>query len=507
MTAASVARRPSFAGRLARGASIYVSGLFIGKALVLVIQVVLGRTLGAAAYGLYALGYSILTLMQWLGSLGLEQGVLRYCALYRSRGEDGKVTATLRKAVRVATCSSVLAVGVLWGFSRLLANRFFSTPKFAGVLAIFALALPFLVGTRIFSTFAQARHDLYRTTVLQNVAQPLSNIVFLLVAMALGYRLHGAQAAFLLGTGCSAMLGFYYVRQTLIGPAVRVPDASDHQPFFRYSLTLMLVGLSFQLILRMSGLLLGHWSDARQVGLYSAGASFALAFNFVPMVFAQPSLPLMVEFHDTGQSIELRRLYRTVTRWTLAVVVPMFLFLALFRDQVMRLFGHEFAGSGPVLGILSLGWLVYYAKGPAAGILVMTGRQNLDLVNMIGVAMLLGVGSYLVIPRYGAIGAAAVSSVAMVIWAGVEFLQMKFMYGLVPWDSAALRHLSVSAGVAGLGMYLRREFSTPLAAVLTLAAYALFYVSLCIGHEDRLLIGTSLARVRCFLERPSVASE
>jgi O-antigen/teichoic acid export membrane protein len=502
-----VSRRPNFAGRLARGASIYVSGLFIGKALVLVIQVVLGRTLGAATYGLYALGYSILTLIQWLGSLGLEQGVLRYCALYRSRGEDGKVTATLGKAWRVATCSSVLAAAALWEFSHLLANHFFFIPKFAGVLGIFALALPFLVWTRIFSTFAQARHDIFHTTVLQNVAQPLTNIVSLLVAMALGYRLYGALAAFLLGTVCSAGLGIYYLRRTLFHFASQVPDKSGRQPFFRYSLTLMLVGLSFQLILRMPGLLLGHWADAREVGLYSAGASFALAFNFVPMVFAQPSLPLMVEFHDTGQSAELRCLYRTVTRWTLAAVVPMFMFLALFRDQVMRLFGREFAGSGPVLGIVSLGWLVYYAKGPASGILTMTGRQNVDLVNMIGVAMSLGVGSYLAIPRYGAMGASAVSSAAMAIWAGVEFLQMKFIYGLLPWDSATLRHLSVSAGVAGLGIYLRSELSTPVAALLTLAAYGSLYVGLCIGHEDRLLIGTSLARARCFLERPSVANE
>jgi len=504
---ATGAQDHQLSGRLARGVSIYIAGLLIGKTLVLVIQVVLGRVLGAAAYGLYTLGYSIVTLMQWLGSLGLDQGVLRYCALYRSRGELDQVKATLRKAVQVASLTSALVGGMLLAFSRPLANGFFSSPKLAGVLAVFALALPFLAWTRISATFAQAQHDIYRMTVLQHVAQPLANVAFLLVALALGCRLYGAVGAFVLCAVFSALLGFYYLRHSLPNPRPPVRERADHRPLLRYSLVLMFAGLSFQLILRIPNLLLGHLAGAREVGVYGAGSSFALAFNFVPLVFAQPSLPLMVELHEAGQNRQLHRLYRTVTRWTLAAVVPMFLFLALFQDQVMRLFGHDFRGSGPVLAFLSLGWLVYYAKGPTSGILEMTGRQNLELVNMAGIAVLVGMGNYLVIPHYGAIGAAAVSAGAMGIWAAVEFLQVRFIYGLLPWDRAALRHVLVSIAVAVSGTYLRRQLDAPMAAIFTVTLYMLFYFGFCLGHEDRALIGTFLGRVRCLVQPPSVASE
>jgi O-antigen/teichoic acid export membrane protein len=503
----AVAQDHDLSGRLARGVSIYIAGLLMGKALVLVIQVLLGRLLGAAVYGLYTLGYSIVTLMQWPGSLGLDQGVLRYCALYRSRGELDQVKATLRRAVLVASISSFMVGGMLLMFSRSLAHGFLSSPRFGGVVAAFALALPFLVWTRIFATFAQAQHDILRMTLLQHIAQPLANLAFLLVAWALGYGLLGAVGAFVLCALSSALLGFHYLRHTLADSGPRIRAWPDHRPLLRYSMVLMFAGLSFQLILRIPNLLLGHLTGARGAGVYSAGSSFALAFNFVPLAFAQPFLPLMVELHEAGQRRQLHRLYHTVTRWTLAAVVPLFLFLVLFQDQVMRLFGHDFSDSGPVLALLSLGWLVYYAKGPSGGILEMTGRQNLELVNLTGIAVVLGVSAYLVIPLYGALGAAAVSAGAMVLWATVEFLQVRFIYDLVPWDTAALRHVLVSLAIAGSGIYLRRQLDAPLTAVFAVTLYVLLYFGFCLGHEDRLLLGTLLARIRGLGQGASVFSE
>jgi O-antigen/teichoic acid export membrane protein len=480
--------------RLARGASIYVMGLLVGKGLTVVLQVILGRWLGPAAYGLYALGYSIVALLQWVTSLGLDQGVLRYCALYRTQKQPGQVRATVRHALLLATIASAVVAALLAMTSGKVAARFF-TIQFSPVLAIFVLALPFLIVTRIAATYVQSANDIFRMTVLQLLARPVTNILFLAAAIALGLGVEGAAGAYVLCTLGAAALGAYYLGRTLPEPT-RARIEMNHSPLLRYSMAMVLVGLSYQVILRISILLLGHLTTSAQVGVYSAGASFALAFGFMPLIFEQPALPMMVELYEARRLEELRRLYRRVTRWTLAAVLPPFLLLCLFRSEVMDLFGSNFSEGATVLLILSLGWLVYYGKGPAGGVLQMTGWQNLEVVNMVGVAALMVVANYLAIPRYGAVGAAVATASTTAVWAVVEYVEVRLIYGLSPWSRAARRNLLVALTTAAVATALEPFLPWELLFLVAASLYGSLYLELCLEAEDRFVAHAALARAR-----------
>jgi O-antigen/teichoic acid export membrane protein len=487
----------SITHRLFRGASIYVLGLAIGKGLTVVLQVVLGRWLGPDGFGLYSLGYSVVSLLSWVAVLGLDQGVLRYCAVYRTQGQPDKVRSTLWRALALSGIVSVVTAGVIVLTSRWVAARFF-TPSFAVILAAFALALPFLTLIRIAGTYLQSMHDIYRMSVMQLLGRPVFNIALLFMAILLGWGLGGAVAAFVVCCVLTSGLGVYYLAKKLPPKPIGENSVSaEHTALMRYSVALMFSGISYQVILRAPQVLLGHLGNSAEVGIYSAGASFALAFGFMTLTFLQPAMPMMVELYEAKQTAGLRRLYQNATRWTLAVVMPPFLGLCLFSVEVMRIFGRGFGGAATVLLVLSLGWMVYYGKGPGSALLEMTGRQNLDLANTAGAGVMTIVLNWVMIPHWGAIGAAIATGAGAVAWALAEYVEVQVLYGIWPWSAGALVNL-LGAAVASIVTVSLRT-SLPWQALLLVAAcvYGAFYlVAFGIERDDRQVVFSALAQVR-----------
>lgn len=478
-------RSVGIAERLARGASAYIVWLAIGKGLTVIVQVVLGRWLGPSDYGMYSLGYSTTSLLSWVSVLGLDQGVLRFCAVHQTREHFDSAGATFWRALKLAIVASVLTSALLVLGSGTIAGWFF-TPSFAVVLFGFAITLPFVALIRVAGTYLQSLHDIHRMSVLQLLARPSLNLALLVLAIGFGWGLGGAVGAYVLCcVGAAGIAAYYLLKKSPTRPVLgrRTPRADPS--LMRYSLALMCSGLGYQVILRAPQVALGHFSTKVQVGIFSAGASFALGFCFMNSTFLQPAMPIIVELHEKKQYEALQHLYQNATRWTLAVVTPIFLILCLFTNQIMSFFGRDFAAGGPVLLAMSLAWLVYYCKGPGSALLQMTGRQNLDLANTVGVAALTVASNCLAIPLYGAFGAAFATAASIVVWSLLEYFEIKVIYGLSPWSRGAQRNILGTAVIAAITIFLRHLLSWEILLLTTLCAYGIFYFNFCLEAEDR----------------------
>jgi O-antigen/teichoic acid export membrane protein len=368
---------------------------------------------------------------------------------------------------------------------------------------MFALAIPFLAFARVAAAYVQSANDIYRMSVLHHLAQPIANLALLAGAIRLGFGLEGAVGAFVLATAGSAVLGIHYLSKTLPRSAEPgVVARTRHHALLVYSLAVMLAGLNSEIILRAPIILLGHLTNEAEVGVFSAGASFALSFGFVTMTFLQPAMPVMVELYEARRFDGLRRLYLDVSRWTLAAVMPFFLFLCLFRADLMRLFGQKFSAGATVLMILSLAWLIYFGKGPADAILQMTGLQNLGLANVLGAAVLTVATNYLAIPRYGATGAAVATASSIALWALAEYLEVRLIYGLSPWSRGAVGILLAALATAVVTVLLRPWVPWAILFLVAASLYGALYFGFCLEPEDRLIATAAMGRAQAWLRRP-----
>jgi O-antigen/teichoic acid export membrane protein len=318
--------------------------------------------------------------------------------------------------------------------------------------------------------------------------------------------LRGAVWAFTASTVFSACVGVWSIRSTFPEFYSSLRVRLHGFELLQYSLALSGIAIFYQVFWRAPSLLLGHLSGASAVGFFSAAATLASPPGFISLIFAQPFMPTMVDLYEQRNFQELGSLYATVTRWTQMVVIPAFGALLLFRKPILALFGKDFRGAESILITMGLAWMVYYAKGPVAAVLDMTGRQYIDLANLAGVVMVsLALGLWW-IPRSGAIGAGWAIAISILAWSVAEVIEGWVLFQFPPFN----RHLFASLSLAGLilaaGFVMQDHVSLMVEAILVAGLYALLSFLFMFTPSDRDLLKRAIRRISLSLTPQAVAT-
>jgi O-antigen/teichoic acid export membrane protein len=159
--------------------------------------------------------------------------------------------------------------------------------------------------------------------------------------------------------------------------------------------------------------LLGTPDDA---GLYAIAQRGALLVAF-PLAAVNVAIgPTTARLWTARDRGSLQRLVTLSTRAVLLGSVPIALAFIVFGQQLLTLlFGSGFGHASEALTILCLGQLANAATGSVAVLLVMTGHQvRATLAMAAGVTANIGVAA-LLIPGYGANGAAVAAAVSLLV--------------------------------------------------------------------------------------------
>ena len=101
---------------------------------------------------------------------------------------------------------------------------------------------------------------------------------------------------------------------------------------------------------------------------------------------------------------------------------------------IMGLFGDEFVSGSLPLIILAIGQFINAATGPVNNVLIMTGRQKLNRNIMVGATIVAVILDLILIPRFGAVGAACVNTGGVLIMNIIPFFLIKKYYGFYTLD-------------------------------------------------------------------------
>ncbi|MGB6639772.1 MAG: oligosaccharide flippase family protein, partial [Thermoanaerobaculia bacterium] len=120
---------------LAGGAAVLLVGRTGARSISYILQMVLGRLLGPASYGLYAVGWNLLLIVGLAASLGLEHGVIRFGADL-SAENGGRLRRVTMRSLKIAALAGGVAAAVLWLLAPWLAESVFDKPGLRPVLAV-----------------------------------------------------------------------------------------------------------------------------------------------------------------------------------------------------------------------------------------------------------------------------------------------------------------------------------------------------------------------------------
>ena len=153
-------------------------------------------------------------------------------------------------------------------------------------------------------------------------------------------------------------------------------------------------------------ILLGIFGSSHDLGLFGTASRIAMLVGFVGLAVNSITAPKLAAEHKKGDDITLHHIARVANALMLLSALPLVMAIIIFPEWLMELFGDAFQSAATPLLILAAGELVNLATGSVAYLLMMTGNHAYYRRATVIAAALNIVLGLILIPEYGATGAA-----------------------------------------------------------------------------------------------------
>lgn len=482
----SIASNAKDASTLARGASVTLVGRLVGRGLLLVVQILLARTLGAGLFGLFALGWILFQTVGLLASLGLDNGAIRFGSEYWGNDEKA-LGSVISRTIALSILSGLLVGGAMFVTAPWLADQVFQKPAMTLVFRGFSIALLFFGVLRVASAATTVSQRMKFFVYSRELAQPAANFVLVVLFLLAGWSLTGAVVATILSFAAACVLALRYA--TFLFPSAHNSwqrSGPSTKQLLAFSFPTALTGTMTILVLRVDRLFVGYFGSPHDVAVYHVVTQILVLFTFTQIALNAKFSPMIAPLYQNHETTRLDALYKVSTKWGLYISLPFFLAFIFASREILKVgFGPEYSRGALVLVILLISTLVNVGTGPVGRLLVMTDRQNLWLGAIVGTLVLNILLSLLLIPRFSLIGAALAStiSISCLFLAGLS--AVKGILHIWPYDRRYLKGLLATLSAA-LSLFLLSLVHMPSPE---LKLFLTFTSSVCVFWGSFLLIG------------------
>ncbi len=179
------------------------------------------------------------------------------------------------------------------------------------------------------------------------------------------------------------------------------------------SMPLYLIACSSVVISWADTVLLGLFRDVDEVGIYNGAARTALLLSFLLVAMNSVVTPKLASYYNQGRFTDMRKLMQMSTFLMCLAALPISLVFVMAGESILTIFGTEFVKGYNVLLILVVGQLINIIAGPSGHLLIVTGNQALVRNSFLLGAICSIFFSVVLIPSYGATGAAIATSLGL----------------------------------------------------------------------------------------------
>ena len=173
-----------------------------------------------------------------------------------------------------------------------------------------------------------------------------------------------------------------------------------------------LSSIAIVLYMRMDQVMLGSMVDEKELGYFSSATRVSDIFVFLPMAISGSILPYMIEAKKNGREYFLKKI-QFLINWMARLSIAPALLVTFFADDVIKvLYGVEYMPASGIL-IVHIWSLVPMFLGIATSqYLVIEGLQKYSLYRTLVGLTTNVILNLILIPKYGAFGAALATTIA-----------------------------------------------------------------------------------------------
>jgi O-antigen/teichoic acid export membrane protein len=378
-------------------------------------QVLLARWMGSFEFGIYIYVWTWVLLIARPLDLGLGTAAQRFIPEYRERGAldllRGFLFGSRLLAFAVATLGALICAGGIRLLSPWL-DDYLQVPLYLACISLPAYAL------------ANSQDGIARSydwVSLNLVPAYLARQILLTALMATAYVAGLPMNAVTAMTMAGISIWLPTIAQLLVLNArlnARIaPGAKSYatRHWLATSAPILLVEGFYLLLTYADILVLQQFRPPDEVAVYYAAAKTLALVSFIYYAISATIAHRFSSYHAAGDRERLAEFLAQSIRWTFWPSVAATALLLALGQPLLRLFGAQFAGGYHLMFILAVGLLARAAIGPIERLLNMLGEQRICAF-IYGAAFAINFGGCVaLIPTFGAAGAAAATTAALIV--------------------------------------------------------------------------------------------
>lgn len=369
------------------------------------LSVLIARHLGPESFGILSYALACTAILGVLASAGLNRAVVR--DLVRCNLQTTERTRLVSTAVAVKCMVALVAYGSGLGLA------IATDQSSLAVLAVTGASLLFGPADVIDLAF-QARTESKRAVLAKLIALAISTAVRIglltsgasVLAFAAANLIEAAMTAIALLVAWQRN-GFLLRRSQI--------DLTLGRRLVLENLPEVLAGFGAILFMRLDQVMLQNLASSAEVGVYSVAARVSESWYFVPSAIIASTFPSIVRAREEDPVLYLRRLRQLMSGLVFLSYVAILVTMLVADPLMPMLFGEAYQASATVL-IIHIWCGLFVSLGLASGSWIMAERRpTLNLYrNLAGLAVNVFL-NFLLIPSYGATGAAAATLASLIV--------------------------------------------------------------------------------------------
>lgn len=390
--------------------------------LFLVLNIILARFLGVSGFGEWSFFLSVLTVLLYLSYCGINTSGQTFVAQYADTEMMRSVlAASFRLRVVVSLAFALLLL--------LLHNPLASALGRPELALVFVSAVPLLFLAGIVEYLKNVFEGLHRIkyNFIVNLLEYGLKLIFITGVLFLSTGLVPIVGAFTLALLIASLAGGYllYTRFYLTALASPLDCGDMTRTILCYSAPLFIITIGLIIATEIDTIMIGLLSTDVEVGLYAAAKNIIVKIPHISYALAMGTMPVFAQKLTLNREMYRDRL-EGLLRTNAIIILPIIGGILLFSGYFIPfIYGSGYEGSVLPFQILTLYLLCVSFSIPLGQLLDYQGQATKRAYFMVLMILINIILNFLLIPVYGAVGAAIGTSLSLVPYLLFTWLEVR----------------------------------------------------------------------------------
>ena len=393
--------------------------------LYLALNIYLARTLKVEKFGIWSLFYSIITILWILSLFGINASSQKYIAQHNG---TSKLKSVLKDSFKLRFIFSSFFAVLIFIIHKPLAF-FINRPDLSNLFA-FAAPLVFFTGfAELIKSISMGLHRIKYNFIINFIEFGLK-LVLVILFLDISFQLVSILNAFTIATSLAFIVGACLLYKNFYKEDPHQERENFTGEILKYSFPLFIVSMGFLMATEIDILMLGLLNTDEQVGLYAVAKQVIGKLPHISLAIAMGVMPVFAKLNKENKK-ELAVLFNRLLGLNSFIFISISVIILVFSGIfVPFIFGKEYIGSILPLKILTVflvcsPFLVLFGTFLNYQGLAWRRAVNLSLSTALNIAL-----NFVLIPKYGAIGAALATAVSYLPYTILNGLEVRKRFKL-----------------------------------------------------------------------------